>query len=76
MSNIHSATPDISVLLSVFNEEKYIVDAITSVLDQTYENFELIIIDDASTDNTLEILKSFNDRCKYVTNIIKSGSKN
>ena len=49
MSNIHSVTPDISVLLSVFNEEKYIVDTITSVLDQTYENFELIIIDYAST---------------------------
>jgi len=69
LSNIHSVTPDISVLLSVFNEEKYIVDAITSVLDQTYENFELIIIDDASTDNTLEILKSFNDtRINIFTN--------
>ena len=60
MSNIHPVTPDISVLLSVFNEEKYIVDTITSVLDQTYENFELIIIDDASTDNTPNILESFN----------------
>ena len=69
MSNIHSVTPDISVLLSVFNEEKYIVDAITSVLDQTYENFELIIIDDASTDKTLEILKSFKDtRINIFTN--------
>jgi len=69
LSNIHSVTPDISVLLSVFNEEKYIVDTITSVLDQTYENFELIIIDDASTDKTLEILKSFNDtRINIFTN--------
>ena len=51
----------ISVILPVFNEEKYIRKAIQSVLDQTFSDFELIIVNDASTDNTLNIINQFND---------------
>ena len=53
--------PLISVIILSYNEEKYIKSCIKSVLQQTYSNFELIIVDDASTDNTLNIIKKFKD---------------
>lgn len=54
--------PKITVLLSVWNEEKYIGQTIKSVLDQTYSNFSLWIIDDGSTDSTYKVIKSFKDK--------------
>ncbi|MEW9093566.1 MAG: glycosyltransferase [Clostridiaceae bacterium] len=51
----------ISVLMSVYNGEKYIKETIESILNQTYKNFEFIIINDGSTDNTREIIESYND---------------
>ena len=54
--------PLISVLLCTYNDEKYIYKAVKSILDQTFENFEFIIINDGSTDRTLEILKQFDDK--------------
>jgi glycosyltransferase involved in cell wall biosynthesis len=53
--------PNISVILPVYNMDLYLHAAIDSILAQTFENFELIIIDDASTDNTLEIIGSYSD---------------
>ena len=53
--------PFISVLLPVYNCEKYIFEAVESILNQTYTHFELLIIDDCSTDATLQICKSFQD---------------
>ena len=47
--------------MPVYNCEKYVSQSIKSVLEQTYDNFELIIIDDGSTDKSLDIIKSFND---------------
>lgn len=47
--------------MSVYNEEKYVAAAIKSILNQTYPYFEFIIINDGSTDNTEDIIKSFND---------------
>lgn len=59
----------ISVLLPVFNSEKYLKEAIQSILNQTFENFELIIINDRSTDNSLRIIKSYLDpRIKLISN--------
>ena len=58
--------PNISVLTTVYNGEKYIEKTIESVLKQTFSNFEYIIVDDGSTDNTAKIIKSFKDkRIKY-----------
>ena len=58
----------VSVILPVFNEEKYIQQAIKSVLNQTLTDFELIIVDDGSTDDTLNIIRSFDDkRIKLIT---------
>jgi glycosyltransferase involved in cell wall biosynthesis len=51
--------PYVSVLLPVYNGELYVAQAIDSILDQSYTNFELIIIDDYSTDSTLDIVEKF-----------------
>ncbi|MCB9217969.1 MAG: glycosyltransferase [Ignavibacteriales bacterium] len=57
----------ISVLLPVYNGEKYIRQSIQSILNQTYKDFEFLIIDDGSTDNTENVVKSFDDsRIKYI----------
>lgn len=61
--------PKLSILLPVYNGQKYIAECIESVLAQTYINFELIIINDASTDNTLSIINGFSDsRIKVINN--------
>ena len=51
----------VSVMLPVFNDEKNILRSIESILNQTYKNLELLVLDDGSTDNTYEILKSVKD---------------
>ena len=51
----------LSIVLSTYNEEKYIAKSIQSILDQSYPYFEFIIVNDGSTDNTLHIIKSFVD---------------
>src|SRR6266568_274661 len=63
-TNLHTqvadqAAPLISVVLPVYNGEQYLAEAIDSILAQTFTNFELIIIDDGSTDNSLGILKQY-----------------
>ncbi len=55
------AHPKITVVMPVYNCAAYVAEAIDSILGQTYSDFEFIIIDDASTDTTLSIVKSFND---------------
>jgi glycosyltransferase involved in cell wall biosynthesis len=53
--------PDVTVFMAVYNGEKFISQAIDSVLEQTFKNFELLIIDDGSTDESLSIAKAYND---------------
>lgn len=53
--------PVISVVMSVYNGEKYLRESIESILNQTYRNFEFIIINDGSTDSTREIVLSYDD---------------
>ena len=60
----------VSVLMQAYNAERYIAEAIESVLNQTYKNFELIVINDGSTDNTLDIIEEFarqDERIKVVS---------
>lgn len=60
MSN--KANPLVSVVMSVYNGEKYLREAIDSILNQTFTDFEFIIINDGSTDGTLKIIKSYKDQ--------------
>jgi len=60
-------TPFFSVVLPTYNRASFLPKAINSVINQTYTNWELVIIDDGSTDNTKEIVTSFKDtRIKYI----------
>lgn len=64
----------ISVFIPVYNREKYVKFAIESILNQTYQNFELIIINDGSTDNSLSIIQSYDDdRIRIINNIKNKG---
>ena len=59
----------ISIILSTYNNEQTIFHSIKSILDQTYDNFELIVINDCSKDKTKKIIKSFEDsRIIYLEN--------
>jgi len=71
---IPKQTPKISVVMSVYNGEKYIEEAIQSILRQTYQDFEFIIVNDCSTDKTVEIINSFKDtRIKIIENLENIG---
>jgi len=58
--------PTISVIMSVYNEEKYLEESVESILRQTFTNFEFLIIDDFSTDKTLQILQRYQNKDKRV----------
>lgn len=65
----------VSIITPVYNSEKYISETIDSVLSQTYENWEMIIADDCSKDNTAEVIKSFKDpRIKYFKLVENGGA--
>jgi glycosyltransferase involved in cell wall biosynthesis len=65
-------SPVISVIMSVYNGSAYLKDAIESILYQTYTNFEFIIINDASTDDSLKIIESYTDERL----VLKTNDKN
>jgi len=51
--------PTVSVVMAVYNEEKYVSMAIESILEQTFSDFEFLIVDDGSTDRTSEIVDGY-----------------
>ena len=66
--------PVVSVIMSVYNSEAYIADAIMSIVSQTYDSWELIITDDCSTDNTVNIINSISDqRIRIIQNTENKG---
>jgi glycosyltransferase involved in cell wall biosynthesis len=65
---------EVSVLMAVFNGEKYLKQAIDSILNQTFTNFELVILNDGSTDSSIQIINSYEDnRIKLFHNETNKG---
>lgn len=66
----------VSIIMPSYNTAKYIKESIESVISQTYVNWELIIVDDCSTDNTDDVVKQFlsDTRIKYLKNETNSGA--
>ncbi|NET46460.1 glycosyltransferase [Okeania sp. SIO2B3] len=61
-----TTTPRVSVIIPVYNGDRYIYQAIESVLAQTYQSYEIIVIDDGSTDNTRLVLEPYVEAIRYV----------
>lgn len=65
----------VSIIMPSYNTGNYIADSIRSVQSQTYDNWELIIVDDCSTDNTIDVIMSFHEsRVKLLRNETNSGA--
>ena len=58
--------PKFSVIIPTYNRANYVVEAVESVLQQTYQGFELIVVNDGSTDDTAEVIRRFGDRIRYM----------
>lgn len=65
--------PIISVIVTTFNRSNFLMKTISSILDQTFNDFELIIVNDGSTDNTVEMVKSIDDERVRVISIENCG---
>ncbi|MEB3828453.1 glycosyltransferase family 2 protein, partial [Phormidium sp. CCY1219] len=64
----HKDYPLVSVIMNCYNGEKYLKEAIDSVYAQTYPNWEIIFVDNASVDQTAAIANSYDNRLKYFRN--------
>ena len=63
------SSPIVTVLMPVYNAKKYLAEAINSILNQTFTNYELLIINDGSTDKSEEIILKYSDkRIRYIKN--------
>jgi len=58
--------PYISVIIPLYNQSKYVGEGIRSALEQTYKDYEIIVIDDGSTDNSREVVELFGDQVRYI----------
>lgn len=73
---MYEKQPIVSVIMPVYNREAYIAEAIESVLNQTFIEFELIVVDDKSVDRSLEIIQRYaclDDRIKVISNLSNKG---
>ena len=64
--------PTVSIILPVYNGQDYLLEAIESILHQTYSDFELICIDDGSIDQSKEVICSFNDKSIILSLLISN----
>jgi glycosyltransferase involved in cell wall biosynthesis len=71
---ILNMSPLVSVILPVYNQEKYIVETIEGILNQSFQNFELVILDDGSTDQSARIIRLFAAKDTRIRAFFKSNS--
>ena len=64
----------VSIIVPVYNAELYLEECINSILEQTYKNLEIILIDDGSTDNSFEIMKQYSENDSRVQSLSISNS--
>jgi glycosyl transferase family 2 len=74
VANLAREVPEISVLMSCYNGSRWLAEAIDSVLAQTFKNFEFILVDDGSKDNTLEIIRAYVARDARVVVVSKKNT--
>jgi glycosyltransferase involved in cell wall biosynthesis len=75
MEALSISMPRVSIIIPSFNHEKYVRECIQSVLDQTYQDFEIVITDDGSTDGTVNVIKEFDDsRIQLYTHADNKGA--
>lgn len=61
-----SKNPKVSVIIPSYNTARFVVEAVESVLNQTYKDYEILVIDDGSTDNTQEVLEPYKEKIHYI----------
>jgi glycosyltransferase involved in cell wall biosynthesis len=61
-----TTAPEVSVVIPAYNSAQYLGEAVQSIFDQTFDNYEIIVVDDGSTDNTRELVESYGGRIRYV----------
>ncbi|HMO50415.1 MAG TPA: glycosyltransferase [Kiritimatiellia bacterium] len=67
------SNPKVSICIGTYNREKYVRECLDSALRQTYPNIEVVVVDDASTDRTVEILREYGDRITLILRDTNSG---
>ncbi len=68
-----SYQPKVAIIVPIYNVEKYLKDCLDSLIHQTYKNLEIILVDDGSTDKSLEIAKAYFEKDHRITLICKSN---
>jgi glycosyltransferase involved in cell wall biosynthesis len=63
----------VSVITTVYNDQEFVLEAVDSILDQTYGSMEMVVVNDGSTDNTKEVLSSIKDKRVRIYNILHVG---
>ncbi len=66
MSDRRNTSPLVSIIVPVFNGERYLRESLDSIVNQTYSNVEILVMDDASTDSTSDIIAGYKDKVKHV----------
>jgi glycosyltransferase involved in cell wall biosynthesis len=67
--------PKVSVIIPTYNRARFLPNAIKSIIDQKYDNLEIIIVDDGSTDNTQSIVNSLREKCSKIVFCHNARSK-